>query len=216
MKSPELPRTTARPALGTAPIGHSRFAMGKHVFSSTFSIALVCAGGLAIAGCFGPTYGTGVTATDQLMDDLGNAISLRARNEQAPINYNPRPDLVSPTDTTNLPPPQENIVTASGELWPESPEERRARVRREADDGVRDPNFIVGSDAVAEAGASEGPSRSAASASQRVYLTDPPVEYRVPAESAPYGDLGPTERAKERAARRASGEREGWRRWLPI
>ena len=190
--------------------------MNRTVIRSSATLALVCAGGLAVTGCFGPTYGTGVTATDQLFNDLGNAVSLRDRNAAPPINYTPRPGLVEPTDTTTLPPPQENIVSASGELWPESPEERRARVRREADEGRRDPNFIVGSDAAAAVGASEGPGRVTAGVGQRVYLTDPPAEYRAPAETAPYGDLGPSERAKARAARRASDDRPAWRRWLPF
>lgn len=182
----------------------------------TVSLALVCAGGLAVAGCFGPTYGTGVTVSDQLFDDLGNAISLGDRTPPPPINYTPRPGLVTPADTATLPPPQENIVSASGELWPESPEELRARVRRQADEGRRDPDFIVGGEAAAAVGASEGPALTAAGAGRRVYLTDPPDQYRVPAGSAPYGDLGPTERAKQRAAARASGEEQGWRRWLPF
>lgn len=190
--------------------------MHNSAIRPSVTLALACAGGLALTGCFGPTYGTGVTATDQLFDDLGNAVSLRDRNEGPPINYTPRPGLVTPTDTDTLPPPQESIVTASGDLWPESPEERRARVQREADEGRRDPNFIVGSDAAAAVGASEGPGRVTAGAGQRIYLTDPPAEYRTPAETAPYGDLGPTERAKARAAERASDDRPAWRRLLPF
>jgi len=190
--------------------------MNRTALRPTVTLALLCAGGLAVAGCFGPTYGTGVTATDQLMDDLGNAISLRDRSAPPPINYTPRPGLVEPTDTNTLPPPQENIVTASGDLWPESPEEMRARVRREADEGRRDPNFIVGRDNADAVGAGEGPSRTAGTAGQRVYLTAPPTEYRIPAASAPYGDRGLSESEKERAAKRASGERPAWRRWLPL
>lgn len=190
--------------------------MNRTALRPTITLALVCAGGLAVAGCFGPTYGTGVTASDQLMDDLGNAVSLRDRNPAPPINYTPRPGLVEPTDTTTLPPPQENIVSASDELWPESPEELRARVRQEADEGRRDPNFIVGSANTEAVGASEGPSRATRTAGQRIYLTDPPTEYRIPAQSAPYGDRGLSERDKERAAKRASGDQAAWRRWLPF
>ncbi|WP_245412754.1 hypothetical protein [Oceaniradius stylonematis] len=189
--------------------------MSNKVLRSTGSMALVCAGGLALAGCFGPTYGTGVTATDQLFDDLNNAISLGDRTPPPRINYTPRPDIVRPADPNNLPPPQESIATASGQ-WPESPEEQRARVRREADEGLRDPNFIANRRDAEAIGASEGPDRVQASAVRRVYLTDPPVEYRQPAETAAYGDLGPTESEKERAAKRAQGEKTGWRRFLPF
>ncbi|MBO6639594.1 MAG: hypothetical protein JJ920_17665 [Roseitalea sp.] len=189
--------------------------MSHTVLRSSASLALVCAGSLALAGCFGPTYGTGVTATDQLFDDLGNAISLGDRTPPPQINYTPRPDIVRPTETSSLPAPQESIATASGQ-WPESPEERRERVRREADDGLRDPNFIANRRDAEALGASEGPDRVQASATRRVYLTDPPTEYRQPAETAAYGDLGPTESQKARAAKRAQGEKTGWRRWLPF
>lgn len=182
---------------------------------STASLACLVAGAVALAGCFGPTYGTGKTASDQLLEDLGNSLSLRNRNQAPPINYSPRPDIIAPTDTATLPPPQENIVDAS-DVWPESPEQRRARVRREIDEGQRDPNFITNSDQVAAIGASEGPSRTASGGARRVYLTDPPAEYRQPAETAAYGDLGPTEAQKERAAKRASDDKPAWRRWLPF
>src|SRR3990170_2480152 len=47
--------------------------------------------------------------------------------------YAPRPELVKPTTpTTELPPPQESIVASAGGQWPESPEQRRARIRAEA------------------------------------------------------------------------------------
>jgi hypothetical protein len=57
-------------------------------------------------------------------------------------NYEPRPELVKPTDTatTTLPPPQESIVTASTE-WPESPEQRRARIRAEATENRDTPGW---------------------------------------------------------------------------
>ena len=177
-------------------------------------VALGC-GALALAGCFGPTYGTGTTAGDQLVNDLSNALSLRARSEGPPINYSPRPDIIQPTDSSVLPPPQENIAEAAGQEWPESPEERRARVLRSIDEGERDPNFVTNPSQVAAIGASEGPGRVSAGAGQRVFLTDPPAEYRQPAPTADYGELGPTEAQKARAAERAQNDRRGWRRLVP-
>ena len=87
---------------------------------------------------------------------------------------------------------------------------------RDIDEGRRDPNFITNPDQVAAIGASEGPGRTAGSGARRVYLTDPPVEYRQPAQTAAVGELGPTEAQKERAAQRAQNDRPGWRRWLPF
>ena len=53
---------------------------------STVSLAFVLVGTVALAGCFGPTYGTGKTASDQLMEDIGNSLSLRNRNQGPQIN----------------------------------------------------------------------------------------------------------------------------------
>lgn len=189
--------------------------MAHSSLRSTASLAFVVVGAVALAGCFGPTYGTGKTASNQLMEDIGNSLSLRNRNEGPAINYTPRPGIITPTDTATLPPPQENIADASG-VWPESPEQRRARVLRDIDEGRRDPNFITNPTEVAAVGASEGPGRTAGTGARRVYLTDPPATYRQPAQTAAYGDLGPTEAQKERAANRSSGDKPAWRRWLPF
>lgn len=180
---------------------------------STITLAALCTGALALSGCFGPTYGTGKTSSAQLMEDLGSSLSLGARRGQEPINYTPRPGLVQPADTSVLPPPQENIADAS-DAWPESPEERRARVLRDVDAGQRDPNFITDPDQAAALGVSEGPGRISGGA-RRVYLTDPPTEYRQPAPTANVADLGPSEAAKERARKRAQGEKTGLARLIP-
>lgn len=179
---------------------------------SIVTLGFVCVGALALAGCFGPTYGTDKTAGAQLMEDLSSSLSLGG-NRQAPISYTPRPGLVQPSDTSVLPQPQESIVEASN-AWPESPEQRRARVLREIEDGQRDPNFITNPDQAAAIGASEGPGR-VRGGTQRVFLTDPPSEYRQPAQTAAVDDLGDTEAAKERARARQQGERRGLGRFIP-
>ncbi|GAB4364339.1 MAG: hypothetical protein Kow0026_29240 [Oricola sp.] len=169
------------------------------------------ASALVLAGCLGPTYGTDKPAMEQLFDDLGGSLSL-GKKKRTVIDYKPRPGLVKPADTSTLPEPQQNIAEASPD-WPESPEERLARIRKEADEGkylanaskTNDPDKPLQSNA-----------RPVAAPGQRVYLTDPPPEYRQPAETAPYGDLGPTESAKERARKKASAEpKTGWRRLVP-
>ena len=180
---------------------------------SIATLGVLCLGGMTLAGCFGPTYGTDKTASAQLMEDLGNSLSLGSRRQQEPISYTPRPGLVEPANTSVLPPPQQNIVEGSG-VWPESPEQRRARVLRDMEDGQRDPNFVTNPDQVAALGASEGPGRIRGG-SQRVFLTDPPTEYRQPAATAAAGDLGETEAAKERARSRQQGERRGLGRFIP-
>ena len=95
----------------------------------TIAAASLLVSGLLLSGCMGsPTYGTGVSANEQLATDVSSMFSLKPKRTSA--EYKPRPELVRPTDsTTVLPPPQENIVTSNSGEWPESPEQRRARIR---------------------------------------------------------------------------------------
>ena len=130
------------------------------------------ASGLALAGCVGsPTYGTDKPADQQLLGDLSNAISLRPPKKDA-IDYKPRAVLVKPKAGTKeaLPAPQDSITQTAGGEWPESPEQRRARLRAEATGNENNPNYqtqIVGDDvqsdpaavrkAMAESGSSHPP-----------------------------------------------------------
>ena len=71
---------------------------------------------VALSGCVGgPTYGTDKTAMEQLVDDVGSAVSIAPRE---PANkgtkYNPRPDLVLPpggTQTAGLVAPQASVAS---------------------------------------------------------------------------------------------------------
>ena len=103
-------------------------------------VAPVLLAGALAAGCMSsPTYGTDKTANEQLFEDVGGMFALGG-DKKEPINYRPRPDLVRPT-SQNLPPPQESVATADNTAWPESPEQRRARVRAEATARQDDPTF---------------------------------------------------------------------------
>lgn len=87
-----------------------------------------------------PTYGTGTTQTQQLTTDVTTMFSLKPKRTNA--EYAPRPELVKPAaPTTELPPPQENIVTAAADQWPESPEQRRARIRADATENRDKPGW---------------------------------------------------------------------------
>ncbi len=76
-----------------------------------------------------PTYGTDKTANEQLLGDVSNILSLGPQ-KRARIEYKPRPDLVRPVKgaPAALPPPQDSITTAGTGAWPESPEQKRARL----------------------------------------------------------------------------------------
>lgn len=121
--------------------------------------------GLLVSGCMSsPTYGTGVTQNEQLTTDLSSMFSMKRKPQSA--DYAPRPDLVKPTAhgaTAQLPPPQENIVAADSSQWPESPEQRRARIRAEATENRDDPNWEPGviNDVASSSGSSNRPKGSA-------------------------------------------------------
>jgi hypothetical protein len=104
--------------------------------------ALVAMAGLA-SGCISsPTYGTDKTANAQLLEDLEGIASFSDKRRTG-IDYSPRPDLVKPAkgDTT-LPVPQQSVASADNPNWPESPEERLARIRAEADENADDPSYV--------------------------------------------------------------------------
>lgn len=89
-----------------------------------------------LSGCMSsPTYGTDKTATEQLIDDVSNITKLTP-DRKADISYRPRPDLVKPASVRDapLPPPQDSVANAGDGAWPESPEQRRARLRAESDE----------------------------------------------------------------------------------
>jgi hypothetical protein len=122
--------------------------------------------GLAIGGCVSsPTYGTDKTSTEQLVSDVTGILSM-APKPKPKIDYDPRPELVRPASTATLPPPQENIVTADSAAWPESPEQKRARVRQYATDNRDKQGFepLVVSDVPAVQATSGAPDKLGESA----------------------------------------------------
>src|SRR5690606_2655054 len=99
------------------------------------------ASAVALSGCMSsPTYGTGKTAGRQLAEDVTGMLSLGPRDHER-IEYKPRPKLVTPANRSELPPPQENVVVAGNGAWPESPEERRPRIRAEETENRDEPGF---------------------------------------------------------------------------
>ncbi|WP_421913604.1 hypothetical protein [Mesorhizobium sp.] len=213
-------------------------------------LAPLVVSGLALSGCMGsPTYGTDKTAGAQLAGDITGAFSIVPKTKPQ-IDYKPRPTLVKPAPGQKeaLPAPQESIQTASA-AWPESPEQRRARLRADAtahqddpayqsqivDDVQTDPAAVK--KALAESGSSHPPAwtpadsdkgraaeiqRRLAASKQgdpntRKYLSEPPLAYRVAADTAPKDQLGEDEFKKERRLRKeAEGKKSsGWFDWLP-
>lgn len=191
--------------------------------------ALVISAAL-LAGCMGaPTYGTDKPADQQLMEDVTGVLALGPKRKER-IDYKPRAGIVMPPSTEVLPPPQEDLASVGNPAWPESPEQRLARIRAEATENQDNPLYRspivrdIGVDARAEDGTldpamskrqrEEVLKRRAAanqlSSNTRRYLSEPPVAYRQPAESAPSGELGVDEAKKEREAKRAAQKGGGF------
>ena len=209
--------------------------------------ALTVVASMALAGCVGgTTYGTGVSQEQQTLDDVYNMFTLKRNRNN--IDYTPRPDLIVPENTAALPEPLDSETTTSNPEWPETPEERIARIQAQA--GEIDPRsgeysteeqrrrkegiaiertgaekkFIPGRTdrdgnpilfngersradraAVLKRKAELAPSVGAT----RRFLTEPPIEYRTPADTAPSGAEAYTE---EELAERKRLEEEAEKR----
>jgi hypothetical protein len=225
--------------------GMSAFSLTQRMLMAGSAMAA-----LALAGCTTPpTYGTGVSVTTQLMEDVSSAVSLSPKKGEK-IAYAPRPGLVKPGNPGDLPAPQTRIVDQSG-AWPESPEERRARLRAEATASADDPFFrpkiappqaggLVREQQVQPVGAvgekqKRGFGNILGNAEQRRenfneriankpdvqgrrYLSEPPVQYQQPAQTAVTNDVGEDESIKERRRKkllREKGDRS-WRDFVPF
>jgi hypothetical protein len=207
--------------------------------------ALVAAAGLA-SGCMSaPTYGTDKTATAQLGSDLTNILSLEAKRKPV-VDYAPRPDLVKPAKGgTTLPAPQESVATAGNPNWPESPEQRLARIRAEADANADNPNYD--SPVVSDMALSQKPKpivnqhvedsgirtpqqvayeeaeykrrlkeNQLGNSTSRKYLSEPPLDYRQANAAAPTGETGEDEDDKERRLKREARKKNGGFDWSDL
>ncbi|WP_169054261.1 hypothetical protein [Nitratireductor sp. XY-223] len=183
------------------------------------TVAGAIAASFLLSGCISsPTYGTDKTANAQLIDDLSNIVSIKPPKRNSEVAYAPRPAIVKPPEEggTALPAPQTSLASKDNPQWPESPEETRQRLRQEAEDArgsYRSP-LATGSGAVTAEQREQFRQAKAlqkGTYSGRRFLSDPPVEYRQPAETAPVDDLGEPEYKKERARKRAAQKEKGWK-----
>jgi hypothetical protein len=125
-----------------------------------------------------------------------------------------------------LPAPQEKISEVDGS-WPESPEQRRKRLRDEATANqdnklYESPIVNTGLGQVQDKPLTpeeqrqrfrEGLKVQQGAYQGRRYLSDPPNSYKVPVDNAPVGELGEPEKKKEARRLKAARKNTGWRWW---
>lgn len=184
------------------------------------ALLLAC---LALSGCVSaPTYGTDKTSTEQLIDDLTSIASLKSQ-KGADIEYRPRPDLVQPPTGASLPEPQTSVVK-NEQIWPESPEEIRDRLVAAADANPNETSRLTSRNR-AEQRLTSKQQREAYLEARKVqkgqykdrrFLSDPPAGYKVPATTAPIGELGETESTKERLAKAGATVKGTGKRWWEV
>jgi len=180
------------------------------------------------AGCMGPTYGTDKTSTEQLLDDVGDAVSLAPTKKPEKLAYQPRGDLIKPSATqTALVEPQQDLATKDNPGWLESPEQTRDRLRAEADENSENGDYrsplIVG--------VTEGKTKSVEQQAteyrearkimegrenKRRFMSDPPLEYRQVDDPAKLTELGETEAAKEKRRKKEAEIAGSGRKWYQL
>lgn len=171
-----------------------------------------------LSGCVSPTYGTEKTANAHLMDGIGSMVSIAPPKKKSEVTYVPRPALVEPPDGAALPVPQQSVASKDNPQWLESPEETRKRLIEEADSGntrfngsplAKNPTSKEQFEKFRQARANQKGTYEG-----RRYLSDPPPEYRLPAETAPADELGESEFQKEKRRKAAARKsKRGFRIW---
>jgi hypothetical protein len=196
--------------------------------SARAGILAVTVAAIGLSGCVGsPTYGTSKTANEQLIDDLGAAVSVTSDAPKQNTKYNPRPALVVATKQTgDLPAPQASLANRENNPnWVESPEETRARLRDEAEANKDNPNYrsplLAGNGTAGTMTESQKWEAFRAArqnaenpgiTGQRRTLTEPPTEYRI-ADTAVLSDLGEPELQKERERKKAAADASKTSSW---
>lgn len=183
---------------------------------------------LGASGCMGPTYGTDKTAGEQLVDDLGDAMSLAPKKKPTQLAYQPRGQLIAPTDKQKLIEPQQNLASKDNPAWLESPEQTRDRLRAEADENADNGSYRSPLAVSVTEGNAKSPEQQRQEyrearkimegrENKRRFMSDPPLEYRKVDDPATLTDLGESEKAKEKRRKKeaeiAGTGRQWWQLW---
>lgn len=181
---------------------------------------------LGAAGCMGPTYGTDKTATAQLIDDVGDSMTIGSTKKSQKLTYQPRGDLVKPTQA-KLVEPQQNLASKDNPGWLESPEETRDRLKAEADENAdnasyRSPLMVSVTEGKAKSVEQQAneyrEARKIADGreNKRRFMSDPPLEYRQVDDPAKLTELGESETAKEKRRKKEAEIAGSGRKWYQL
>ena len=211
--------------------------ISKGIRATARTVALVAVAA-SLSACLGPTYGTDKSSTEQLVDDISNMATIKPDRGPA-IDYKPRPALVRPPETANLPQPQQSVA-AENPNWVESPEDSRNRLIAEADanrgdfayrsplaragkptgqaignprlkDSTPTPLSVMRQERANKSFRENLKIKKGAYSDRRRFLSDPPLDYRKPAETAAVGELGEPEKQKERERIAAATKKKGFK-----
>jgi hypothetical protein len=177
------------------------------------------------SSCMGPRYGTDKPATEQFVDDLGDAASLSPKKSNT-LAYQPRGALVKPANPTLIP-PEKNLASKDNPQWVESPEETRTRLKAEADENSSNGNYRSPLAQSVTEGKVLSPEQQRAQfrearkiqdgrySDRRRFMSDPPLEYRK-ADPAALNDLGTPEAQKEKERKKQAAIAGSGTQWWEV
>ena len=193
------------------------------------TLVVLSAVAFGASSCMGPTYGTDKSAGEQLVDDLGDAMSLSPKKKSTQLAYQPRGALIKPSDDDKLIEPQQNLASRENNpAWLESPEQTRTRLKQEADENADNGSYRSPLAVSVTEGKVKSPEQQRLEfrearkiqegrENKRRFMSDPPLEYRKVDDPAKLAELGESEAAKAKrrkeAAAIAGTGRQWWQLW---
>jgi hypothetical protein len=192
------------------------------------SLMMLSAVAFSVSSCMGPTYGTGKSANEQLVEDLGDAFSLAPAKKPATLAYQPRGALVKPAEKEKLVEPEKNLASKDNPQWVESPEEARARLKAEADENADNGSYRSPLAVSVTEGKVLSPEQQRAAyrearkiqdgrySDRRRFMSDPPLEYRQVDDPAKLQELGESETVKEKRRKEEAAIAGTGRKWWQV
>ena len=200
----------------------------KQMYRVAGSVIVLVAAAVSVSSCMGPKYGTDKNATEQFVEDLGDAASLAPAKRPQALAYQPRGTLVKPSDDKTLVAPEENLASKDNPQWLESPEQARARLKKAADDNANNGNYRSPLAVSVTEGKAMSPEQQRAAyrearaiqdgrySDRRRFMSDPPLDYRKVDDPTKLQNLGESERAKDSRRKKEAEIAGTGRKWWQV